>query len=343
MKIVCFSTLSTGLVPINYALESGVQISKIIGLNPESVNDLEKISGYVDIAEFCNTKGINYSYVDKYNLEGESPEDLLGSAEVVWANAWQRLLPIDFVNYPKLGVIGAHGSCDGITKGRGRSPQNWAILIGADNFKISLFRISEGIDNGAVITTEQFPIEINDTILTSYLKSGISCASGIKKITDNSELIDHAVPQLDNPEYFPKRVPDDGFIDWNMSVIDIYNQIRALSDPYPNARTILNGNTVLINKAMYLDYDLGCPGEIIYKYPTGEIVVACGKGSLIIEECNFEDHPNKPEINIGTLFESISMKLTVKNILDRFNSEFPSKELNKSLKSFWRERGLLDE
>ena len=47
-----------------------------------------------------------------------------------------------------MGVLGAHGSCDGITKGRGRSPLNWALMIGAKKFEVSIFKISDGVDDG---------------------------------------------------------------------------------------------------------------------------------------------------------------------------------------------------
>ena len=57
-----------------------------------------------------------------------------------------------FINIANLATIGAHGSCDGIVKGRGRSPQNWAFILGANKFKISLFKITSGIDEGDVIS-----------------------------------------------------------------------------------------------------------------------------------------------------------------------------------------------
>src|SRR5947199_204944 len=34
---------------------------------------------------------------------------------------------------------------------------------------------------------------------------------------------------------FPRRKPDDGLIDWNMSVRSVWNLIRAVAHPYPGA------------------------------------------------------------------------------------------------------------
>lgn len=341
MKITCFCTLSTGLIPIDYALQSGVKIDKVIGLNPKSVNNLEKVSGYVDVADFCIDRNISYEYVDKYNLKDINPADILNSVDLIWVNGWQRLIPKEFINFPNLAVIGAHGSCDGITKGRGRSPQNWAIIIGAKDFHVSLFKISEGIDDGDIVATESYEIMDNDTILNSYLKSGIACAKGIIKVSEDSSLINNAKSQNSEPEYFPKRVPEDSFIDWNMTSHDIFNQVRALSDPYPNSRTILNDKVVYINKCSFFDYNLKYkPGQIIFIYPTGEVIVGCRKGVLIIEDYTTDD-ANKDVFEVGQVFESINMQNIVNSIIGRFENEFTGKKLNSSLEKFWKVRGYL--
>ena len=95
----------------------------------------------------------------------------------------------------------------------------------------------------------------NDSILSSYLKSGIACAEGIIKVSEDSSLIDNAKSQNNDSEYFPKRVPEDSFIDWNMTAYDIFNQVRALSDPYPNSyiRTS-DGKKLIIKDAEVKDF-----------------------------------------------------------------------------------------
>jgi methionyl-tRNA formyltransferase len=339
MKVICFCTLETGLMALKLALDLGVNVTRVIGLNPKFINDFDKVSGFIDISFFCKKNKLDYKYVDDYSLKTVNPNSVLLNTDIIWVIGWQRLLPSTFLEMPKIATIGSHGSCDGILKGRGRSPQNWALLMGEKKFKISLFKIDKSIDSGKVILTKEFRYENFDNILNSYAKIAFHIAIGFRQIIRNPILIERAKKQRGKPEYFPKRIPEDGFIDWNMSAVDIFNQIRSLSNPYPNARSIINGEKILINKASYIDHSFDkSHGKILYLFENRQILVSCGKGSLIIEDYQIK---NKKFISIGHSFKSIQMKKTVKEIIKRFKKDFPKKSLNRSLLKFWHKKGLI--
>jgi methionyl-tRNA formyltransferase len=338
MKIAALCTLSTGLISIKYALKFGVRISKVIGLRPDAVKCKAQISGYVDIKKFCDENAIEYTYVDDYTLKSETPNALLTDIDVLWVCGWQRLIPQSFIDLAKHGAVGAHGSCDGITKGRGRSPQNWAILVGAKTFEISVFRLTNGVDDGAVLSTEIFNIDIFDNIQTSYIKSAISVAKCVTKIYRDPSILDGALNQTGSSEYFPKRIPSDGNVDWNMSVKDIYNQVRALADPYPNARTFLGETELLIKRALPIvgksEFE---PGFIVDKFSDGGLVVAAKDGYLLIEDYDSNSVDNA--LCSGAVLRSVDMSFTVMGIMERFKKDFPGRTLNSTLRQFWTRVG----
>lgn len=339
MKIVALCTLSTGLVSIQHAISQGLKIAKIIGLSPDKKKNTDLISGIIDIAQFCKTNNIEYSYVSDYTLKTEDPEILGLDIDLIWVCGWQRLIPKSFISATRYGAVGAHGSCDGITKGRGRSPQNWALLIGASSFEISLFKITPEIDNGRIIVTECFELTILDNIQTSYMKSAILIAQSIYSVCQNPIVLEQGREQSGIESYFPKRVPEDGFIDWNMSVFDIHNQVRALSDPYPNCRTSINDSTVLIKNSIPVKCDVRYkPGLIVDILSNGTLLVAAKDGLLLIERFHLDNRIEK--IHIGTMFRSYNIQDTVDNIVRRFNKEFPNKMINQSLINFWKQRGV---
>lgn len=339
MNITCLCTTDTGLLTIKIALNLGVKIKRVIGLNPKSINDSDKVSGFVDISFFCKKNKLDYKYVNDYTLKSISPDSILNKTDIIWVVSWQRLLPSSFVNFPKIATLGSHGSCDGILKGRGRSPQNWALLMGKKTFKISVFKITEGVDSGDIVLTKEFKYNSFDNVFNSYIKATICTAKSIYEIVSNPILIKKAKIQKGKPEYFPKRIPEDGFIDWSMSAIDIFNQIKSLSKPYPNARSIINDQIILINKASFIEETFQDQhGKIINKFDNGHILVSCGKGSLIVEEYQIK---NDKLLLPGFNFKSVSMKKTIKKILKRFKKDLHNKKINSSLLSFWLKRNLI--
>ncbi len=341
MKVLALCTLSTGLLGVQLARRYGVEISKVVGIDPIVAKSGEDISGYADVAPFCGENNLEFGYVDRYNLADVDPGDLVGDADLIWVAGWQRLIPQRVISKAPLGAVGVHGSCDGITLGRGRSPQNWAILIGAQTFEVSLFDIEAGVDDGDIIASDRFEISASDTIVSSYAKTNLCIAKIMSNLSRDASMLERALAQRNEAQYFPKRTPEDGFIDWAMDVSDIARQIRALADPYPNARSKLGEDLYLFNAAQEISCILSEePGTVLHCYPEGEFLVAAGNGALLISSCSVVGKSSRSKgLRVGERFESYPMQNTIDTILLRFSNEFPGKQLNRSLSTFWTQRG----
>ena len=335
MNIVVLCTLSTGLSAVKFALDMGVAITKVIGLNDVQNRDKVAISGAVDIAEFCIVNKLDFDYVSDYSLKTEPTEILGVDVDILWVCGWQRLLPNAFIEAANIATIGAHGSCDGILKGRGRSPQNWALMIGAKKFQISIFKISSGIDDGDVIDTEEYELTAYDSINTSYIKSSYLVAKMISKVFLDPKLLEVSSKQKGIATYFPKRTKEDGAIDWSMSTLDIHNQVRALQAPYPNAFSRCGVATIFINRSAPICVNTNFePGEVIQLLEDGTLLVACADGLLQVLEYYSQDV--HIELRSGMKFDKFDISQSANVIFDRFQQEFPDKKLNKSLLEFWK-------
>src|SRR5690606_2248819 len=104
-------------------------ISGFIGLDPNQDNEI--VSGYFNYRDFCTTKQIPYHPMRSYSLSKAFDKSLLLSLEIdaIFVLGWQRLIPDWLLNHAKIGVFGGHGSPWGVEAGRGRSPQNWSIMM----------------------------------------------------------------------------------------------------------------------------------------------------------------------------------------------------------------------
>src|SRR5581483_5530301 len=77
-----------------------------------------------------------------------------------------QFAPQEFVKIPKHGTIQYHPSL--LPKYRGPSSINWPISRGEKETGLTIFRPTDGLDEGAVILQKKTPIAENDTLGSVY-------------------------------------------------------------------------------------------------------------------------------------------------------------------------------
>jgi len=165
-----------------------------------------------------------------------------------------RILPQKLIDIPRLGSINLHASL--LPKYRGAAPIQRAIMAGELETGATTFFIRRKVDTGNILFQERMEIgenenfgslhdrlsEVGAELLLKTVKA-IESGSHIEDIQDNSQSTDA-----------PKIRGDDLRIDWNLSSIEIHNQVRALS-PYPGVTTSFKGRALKIFRSV--------PGEDI--------------------------------------------------------------------------------
>jgi len=169
-------------------------------------------------------------------------------ADLVIVNGFLYLLEMPFIKKYALGCINLHASI--LPFYRGRHPLNWAIINGEKYSGATLHYIDEDFDAGDIIESEKFPIVYEDNILDVYKKYIEAGKSLIQKYF--TYFYRGTIPRTSQDKkrgsYYPPRKPEDGMIDWNASVTQIYNLVRALVFPYPGAFTFCKGKKITIWK-----------------------------------------------------------------------------------------------
>src|SRR5207248_355323 len=74
--------------------------------------------------------------------------------------------PQEFVKIPKRGTIQYHPSL--LPKYRGPSSINWPIIRGDSKTGLSIFRPTDGLDEGPVILQKETPLGPDDTLGSVY-------------------------------------------------------------------------------------------------------------------------------------------------------------------------------
>ena len=324
MNIYILNTLATGLDAIEM-LKGRIPIKGIIGLSQRERTD--SISGYAYLKPYCRNNAFDFVEAQDYSLKSrDDRENLMSlSIDVLLAFGWQRLIPGWLIDQCRICAIGSHGSAYGISGGRGRSPQNWAILMGKKRFFISLFKIDTGTDSGDIISTRSFDLSIHDDIKTSYYKASLLTADMIAEFVKAPLFsLQNALKQSPEGKYLPQRMPEDGEIDWSRSAGEIYDFIRSLTRPYPGAFSIFNNNRITIWRSRPFSDERSVPhahpGQIIKVFHEDDILIETGCGQLLLE-----DYILKHDIDLqeGMVLPSCDFEAQMRRIIERHQNKYP--------------------
>lgn len=275
---------------IEHLLANGIRIDCFVSLTPEQGARF-RVAGYADYAPLAARLGIPVYRPFSYNLRDERDVAWFAARrfDILLVGTWQRLIPAEVLETLRIGGVGGHGSAEFLPRGRGRSPVNWSIIEGRRRFVLHLFLMKPGADDGDVIAYEMFDVNEWDTCQTVYYKVSILMKRMLVKYIPlllRGEVT--PVPQAGEPSYYPRRTPEDGEIDWTADVFRIHDLVRALTHPYPGAFSYAAGERVFFWKAQPFDtrlsYYPAAAGEVVEVFPTGDFVVNCTTGLLLVTE-----------------------------------------------------------
>ena len=195
-----------------------------------------------------------------------------------------QFAPQTFVNIPKHGTIQYHPSL--LPRYRGPSSVNWPIIKGDTETGLTIFRPSDGLDEGPVILQKTVPIGPDDTLGRVYFDRLFPL--GVDALLEAADQVvagrNQEIAQREELATYEGWCRDpESRINWHAHVDQIYNLIRGCN-PSPGAWTMVHGQKVRI-------YDVVChrtrtfrtvpgkPGEV-WAIKDESIDVAAQGGSL---------------------------------------------------------------
>ena len=150
-------------------------------------------------------------------------------------------VPQDFAAIPRCGTIQFHPSL--LPRYRGPSSINWPIILGDDRTGITIFRPTDGLDEGPVILQKETAIDPDDTTGKLYFERLFPM--GIAALIEAAEMaVSGRAPESIQDEskatYQGWCREAEARIGWHSHVDHIYNLIRGCN-PAPGAWTSFNG------------------------------------------------------------------------------------------------------
>lgn len=148
--------------------------------------------------------------------------------------AFGQILPREVLEAPRLGSFNVHGSL--LPRWRGAAPIQRAIMAGDAVTGVQVMRMTEGLDEGPVLSTAEVPIGALETAGTLHDRMAAAGADLI--VATLAEIAaGRAVetPQAEDGVTYAKKIrPKEARIDWTKPGVETDRKIRGLS-PFPGA------------------------------------------------------------------------------------------------------------
>jgi methionyl-tRNA formyltransferase len=225
--------------------------------------------------------------------------------DLIVVAAYGRILPQSILDVPRIAPINVHASL--LPRHRGASPLEGAILAGDNETGVTIMRVVERMDAGPVYLQRAIPSAPDDTqgtLKEKLAEVGADALLEAIKLLIRGEL--NEMPQDDALATYTSQIEKAAaVIDWNRSAVEIERMTRAF-DPWPVARTTLNGQELLIWRAVAEENDVagGDPGTVVSATPNQ--IVQCGGGQLRLLEVQA---PGKKRMPAGDFFRGRRLEM----------------------------------
>lgn len=202
--------------------------------------------------------------------------------------AYGQILKAPVLDAPRLGCFNLHGSL--LPRWRGAAPIQRAIMAGDTRTGVQIMRMTEGLDEGAILLSEDMAISATDTAASLSQRMA---TTGATLWTRALAAIERGgvteTPQAGEPTYARKITPAEARIDWLRPAAEVDAHIRGLS-PFPGAW--FNGPDGARIKVLMsgMGEGAGAPGEVIGE----DLTVACGSGAVRLHRVQREGRAAQP-------------------------------------------------
>ncbi|BCX68121.1 MULTISPECIES: bifunctional UDP-4-amino-4-deoxy-L-arabinose formyltransferase/UDP-glucuronic acid oxidase ArnA [Pseudomonas] len=275
-KAVVFAYHDIGCAGIESLLSSGFEIAAVF----THADDPKENAFYGSVAQLCARHGIAVHAPEDANHPLWIERIAKLDPDYIFSFYYRNLLSESLLATARKGAFNLHGSL--LPRYRGRAPANWVLVNGETETGVTLHRMVKRADAGAIVAQQKVAIERSDTALSLHGKLR-SAASDLLRDTLPALLQGKAseTPQDESKAtVFGRRTPADGKLVWAKPAEELFNLVRAVTQPYPGAFCAVGEHKLIVWSAEVAKGNEGlAPGRVISVDP---LRIACGEDSLVI-------------------------------------------------------------
>ena len=280
-------------------IADGLKPDLVVTLSEEARSKVSIASGAGDLADWCRAQDIKVHACRGYRLISEADRAFFANAEfgIGVCTDWQHLLPEHVLDVFPSGVFGFHGSLMPFPNGRGRSPFNWSIRLGARSIFHNCFQYTPGADDGSVFNTTEIPIGPDEHVADLQFKALMDSRITIRRLLRayREGTIALTAQPTGASVWLPKLTPEDSRLQFGAQDMEtMLNLVRASSRPFAGAfAETEGGERVTIWRAKRYegpldpDWSAISPGTVLAT-ALGGALIACRGGLLMATDLSVD-------------------------------------------------------
>ena len=195
-------------------------------------------------------------------------------AEVAVVVAYGLILPKSVLEAPRLGCFNIHASL--LPRWRGAAPINRAIMAGDIESGVTIMKMNEGLDTGAMAMAD--PMPVGDDMTAGDMHDALSRLGADLMLralaaAERSSLT--LTPQPDRGVTYAEKISkNETRIDWSKPWKQVHNHIRGLS-PFPGGWFEIDGVRIKALRSTKGE-GTGAAGTVL----DDRLTIACGVGAV---------------------------------------------------------------
>ena len=291
MKIIFFGTSKFAVPAFQLLMTMDYRVVVISG--PDSVVGRNKTLTPPPVKIAAEKLGVNVLQPRKLNDPEFIAYCLSLNANIGVVASYGKIIPKAIINLFPLGILNIHPSL--LPKYRGPSPIQYALLNGDRETGVTIIKIDDQIDHGAIV--KQWTVSIKPQEKYNDLHDKLANVGAELLIKTLPDFVAGKIKPYfqDNAKAtFTKMITKDvGRINWNETADQIYNQFRAFH-LWPGIWTLWQGQLLKITDCLPQKTRSGdhLTGSV-FRQDT-DVLIACKEGALAIYKLQMAGSKNMP-------------------------------------------------
>jgi methionyl-tRNA formyltransferase len=275
-RAVVFAYHDVGVRCLKALLSAGVEVPLVVTVR----DDPAERQWFASVALTAADYGLEVIAPAEANTAGLERTVAALDPDFVFSFYYRSMLGAPLLRAGRRGALNMHGSL--LPKYRGRAPVNWAILRGESESGATLHYMLERADAGDIVDQQAVPILEDDDAREVYAKVTVAAETVLARSLP--ALLAGTAPRRPQPllpgQYFGRRRPEDGRIDWSRPAREIHNLVRAVAPPFPGAFGMVGGERWEIQRTRRSSLEPPGAGTKLFA-AAGACYLACGDGEVL--------------------------------------------------------------